>query len=135
MTKATLFVVDDEPEMAAFIADVARDLGFEPETIHSGHAFKTRLNETCPDVIVMDIMLGDYDAMDLMGSMQDHRCRPPIILISGYYDSYLAMSAKVGKSKGLVVIDVLPKPIDIDVLENALMGAKDFTKQRHDDNA
>ena len=64
--QARLLVVDDEPSLQDIVATSMRFLGYEVSVAASGReAVKVAL-ETSPDLIILDVMLPDFDGLEVM---------------------------------------------------------------------
>jgi len=58
-------IVEDEPELAALVADYARAAGFEPSVFDDGAAALAALRAAMPSLIVLDLMLPGLDGLSL----------------------------------------------------------------------
>lgn len=123
--KPVLLVVDDEPDMAKFIAIVGEEAGYDIRMAHSGHEFQQVYLDSDPALIVMDVAIPDMDAIELLAWLGDAGNITPIILISGYGEHMLSWASTIGERAGNTVIQTLSKPINLEILEHAL---SDFIK-------
>src|ERR1700731_5428570 len=65
-TQVRVLVVDDEPSLAELLSSVLRYEGWSVQTAGSGtEAIKTG-REFRPDAVVLDIMLPDFDGLEVM---------------------------------------------------------------------
>ncbi|HZX28236.1 MAG TPA: response regulator [Telluria sp.] len=62
---ARIYIVEDEPELAALVADYARGAGYEPAVFGDGAAALEAIRATPPDLIVLDLMLPGLDGLSL----------------------------------------------------------------------
>lgn len=78
---AAIMIVEDEPELAAVIADYARVSGYLP-TIHGdGAQALAAIGRTPPDLIVLDLMLPGLDGLSLCRAVR--ACSSvPIIMVT-----------------------------------------------------
>jgi two-component system OmpR family response regulator len=60
-----ILVVDDEPSILETVSGVLRDEGFDVETAASGRAAMSTAVASRPDMIVLDIMLPDFDGIEI----------------------------------------------------------------------
>lgn len=87
-------------------------LGFSLEgAFEDGEGLLSLLKKSPPDLIITDIRMNHCSGLDISKYIQEHRLPTKVILISGYKEVDLAMSAiKYG------VKDYILKPIDLDEL-------------------
>ncbi len=108
--KRKLLVVDDEPDIGAFIRDVALDVGYEAFATHRPDAFEQIYSDSL-DVVVLDLVMPGRDGVELLRSMAELGSKATIILISGYDTGVLHAAQKLAAEQGLHVIATLTKPI------------------------
>jgi two-component system OmpR family response regulator len=65
-TPIRVLVVDDEPSLAELLASVLRYEGWEIQTAGSGADAVRTAREFRPDAIVLDIMLPDFDGLEVL---------------------------------------------------------------------
>lgn len=123
MDNPTLVVVDDEIEMAGFVAEVAEVVGFQVSVVTSVQQLRKALETSRPDVIVIDIFMPDTDGFELIGELAEQGCASGIILISGYGSTLLNGAGKIAAAKGLNLLSVISKPFRLSELESALQYA------------
>ena len=92
-------------------------LGFSLEGVFAdGEGLLSLLKKSPPDLIITDIRMNHCSGLDISKYIQEHRLPTKVILISGYKEADLAMSAiKYG------VKDYLLKPIDLDELTACIL--------------
>jgi DNA-binding response OmpR family regulator len=80
-----VLVVDDERDVADCVAIWLRKARFAVVTCYSGGEALDKVMDSLPDLVVMDVMLGDADGVDICRRLRfDPRTRHiPIILVSG----------------------------------------------------
>jgi len=62
---ARILIVEDEPELAALVADYARAAGYRPEVVGDGTFALAAIRAGVPDLIVLDLMLPGLDGLAL----------------------------------------------------------------------
>jgi two-component system OmpR family response regulator len=62
---AKILVVDDEPSILETVAGVLRDEGFDVNTACTARGAMSAIAATCPDLVVLDIMLPDFDGIEI----------------------------------------------------------------------
>jgi len=123
--KRHILIVDDEPDIGAFIRDVAIDIGFEATTTHHPNNFE-QLYSSDFDIVILDLMMPERDGIELLRFMASQEASAQIILISGYDSSVLHSAQKLASEQGLNVIKTLTKPILYEDLE-ALLSSLQFS--------
>ncbi|MDF1793676.1 MAG: response regulator [Thalassobaculaceae bacterium] len=120
MTRKALLIIDDDPNMAALVATVAVEAGFETETLHSGARAVEVVQDLEPCGIVMDVVMPDMDGIELVRKLADSGCCVPIIMMSGYNPLYMGMAEAIATSAEGNVVARLQKPFEIEAMERAL---------------
>ncbi len=111
MTSAKcLLVVDDEPDMAAYLARVGELAGWSPTQVHSAEAlFELADRGLDCDVVILDLVLGTRDGVEILRQLP--QLRAGLILVSGYDSKVLDAARQVATARGLRVLGALAKPI------------------------
>ena len=60
-----IFIVEDEPELAALVADYARAAGYEPVLFADGDEALAAIRAGAPDLVVLDLMLPGLDGLSV----------------------------------------------------------------------
>ena len=55
MKQPQLLLIDDEPALADFVANAARECGFEPAVTSNDAAFRDEFRTRRPDAVAMDL--------------------------------------------------------------------------------
>jgi CheY-like chemotaxis protein len=109
MTQPTILVVDDEPTITAFLAEVLHDEGYRVAVVHDGASAVLAIRSDLPDLVMLDInmpvMPGDEVLHELRGNGFPTL---PIIVVTAALrpERYLAPGATA----------LLTKPFDLDRL-------------------
>ncbi|MGD0279075.1 MAG: response regulator [Smithella sp.] len=77
----TILIVEDEPKLAALLADYLKASHFEVFTLFEGTQVETWVRENRPDLIILDIMLPGRDGMEICKSIRIFS-RVPIIMVT-----------------------------------------------------
>src|SRR6266851_1276397 len=70
LAKVRVLVVDDEPSLAELLASVLRYEGWEVRTAGDGSTAVRTAREFRPDAVVLDIMLPDFDGLEVLRRMR-----------------------------------------------------------------
>jgi DNA-binding response OmpR family regulator len=106
-----ILAVDDDKDILEVLQFILEDSGYEVETLANGEFLFDRIKAHHPDLIILDIMLGNYDGRELCRKVKaSHETNDiPVILISASH------SADTMKQNGNPD-DFIAKPFDINVL-------------------
>jgi two-component system response regulator BaeR len=74
-------IVEDEPELAALVADYARVAGYDPEVFHDGARAWDALTPSMPALIVLDLMLPGLDGLALCRRLRAFS-EVPVIMVT-----------------------------------------------------
>lgn len=79
-----ILVVEDEQNLAEALKEHLEKKGFTAETVTSGEAALTAMNNTAPDLILLDIALPGMSGFDLLDQIQEMRAEKhtPVIMLS-----------------------------------------------------
>ena len=104
------FVLDDEAQIAAIVSKVLEACGFVPRQFTATPAFFTALQDTLPELIVLDLSLGQSDAVEVIRHLEASKYPGKVLLISGRDEATLNEIAQIGKKHGLLMLPPLKKP-------------------------
>jgi two-component system, OmpR family, response regulator BaeR len=76
-----ILIVEDEPKLAALLADYLKASHFEVFTLFEGTQVETWVREHKPHLIILDIMLPGRDGMEICKSIRTFS-RVPIIMVT-----------------------------------------------------
>jgi two-component system response regulator BaeR len=76
-----VFIVEDEPELAALVADYARASGYLPTVFGNGSEALAALHAGLPDMLVLDLMLPGMDGLALCKAVREFS-GVPIIMVT-----------------------------------------------------
>ena len=111
-----ILIIDDEPDVVAYLAAFLKDNGFEVITASDApEGFKKATIEK-PDLITLDITMPKETGIRLLGKLQDdpRTCSLPVIIITGTPGEFEQLCADDGHGKALV--GYFEKPIQRDQL-------------------
>ncbi|MBB4685473.1 response regulator transcription factor [Amycolatopsis jiangsuensis] len=106
-----LLVVDDEPHIADLVATVARYEGWQAVTAGSGADALARVTEFRPDIVVLDLMLPDFDGFTVLDRLRESSGAVPVVFLT-------AKDATADRVAGLTRggDDYLVKPFSVEEL-------------------
>ncbi len=75
-----IFVVEDEPRLAALLADYLRQAGYEPHCIGDGREVVPRVRKEAPDLVLLDIMLPGKDGIEICKEIRSFSALPIVMV-------------------------------------------------------
>jgi two-component system response regulator BaeR len=75
-----LLIVEDEPELAALVADYARAAGFDPVLFGDGAVALQALRTATPALVVLDLMLPGLDGLALCRALREFSDVPVVMV-------------------------------------------------------
>ena len=81
-TPARLLVVEDEDNIRELLATSLRFAGFEVETAADGTSAVKAAEESDPDLIVLDVMLPDFDGFEVTRRLRSRGRTAPIVFVT-----------------------------------------------------
>jgi DNA-binding NtrC family response regulator len=119
---AQLLVIDDNPSIVHLLHRSCTDLGHSVTTAHSGRTGMRQIREVIPEVVLVDLKLGDMTGIELMNEAKAEGCTARFVFITGCAEIPSAVEAMRGGA-----VNYLTKPIDLhilgDVIDRALQQA------------
>jgi DNA-binding NtrC family response regulator len=90
---AKVLVIDDEQEICALIGESLSARGLACEQAYGGAAGLQRMSVFDPDVVFLDIRLGDADGLDVLKNLLQVRPTLSVIVMSGHGSVSVAVEA------------------------------------------
>jgi len=123
MTQPRLLLIDDEPALADFVANAARETGFNPSVTSDAVSFKRRFLEERPDAVALDLGM-PVDGVEMLRFLSDGDFEGPVLIISGFDRRVLESAFRLGEALGLSMMGPLEKPVRLEDLEELLRRMK-----------
>jgi DNA-binding response OmpR family regulator len=116
-----ILVLDDNEDILALIVMILEMEGYQPKGISTGGALMKSVEEFNPELILLDVLLGDSDGRILCHELKSDpsTANIPVIMISA---SHAALSLSEDHHKP---DDFISKPFDIDDLVNRIKRVLD----------
>jgi len=110
-----ILVVDDNDDILEVLRYILEDSGYMVDTLAEGQYLFDTIKEHTPDLILLDIMLGNMDGRILCKQIKNRKelCHIPVIMVSASHNI-----AETLKRDG--PDDFVAKPFDLNVLLNAI---------------
>ena len=123
MKQPELLLIDDEPALAEFVANAARECGFEPTVTSNDTSFRNQFRASRPDAVALDRGM-PVDGVELLRFMADEDFEGPVLIISGFDRRVLESAFRLGAAQGLNMVGPLEKPVRLEELEDLLRKLK-----------
>jgi FixJ family two-component response regulator len=114
------FVLDDEARLGVALCKVLASMGIESRQFVDADAFLDQLEPCNPDLVFLDLALGQSDAIEVIHQLEARRFKGRVMLISGRDMSTLLEVERIGKSHGLTMLPSLPKPFRVADIKECL---------------
>ncbi|HVM38238.1 MAG TPA: response regulator [Sphingomicrobium sp.] len=115
-----LLLIDDEPALAAYLADAARHCGFEPILTSNDRDFRAKFSVERPAMVALDLGMPGMDGVELLRFLAGEAYRAPVLIVSGFDRRVLDSAFRLGEALGLSMAGPLEKPVRLEELERQL---------------
>jgi two-component system, LytTR family, response regulator LytT len=104
MSKPKILIVEDESIVAKDIQNSLKKMGYiVPVVVSSGEKALNEIEESRPDLILMDIMLkGDMTGIDVANVIKE-RFSIPVVFLTAYADDNTLNKAKISEPYGYII--------------------------------
>jgi DNA-binding response OmpR family regulator len=120
MPQPRLLLIDDEPALAEFLAQAARDSGFDPVITEQDQEFRDSFLAERPDMVALDLGMPGMDGVELIRFLADQDYDAPVLIVSGFDRRVLESAFRLGEALGLSMKGPVEKPVRFDVLQDVL---------------
>ncbi|MBE9177109.1 hybrid sensor histidine kinase/response regulator [Oculatella sp. LEGE 06141] len=119
-----ILVVDDAPDNSFLIQSILREEGYQIEIVDNGKDALAIINESPPDLILLDVMMPQMDGFEVTRRIRENASLPfiPILLITAYDKPSVAQGLDTGAD------DFIRKPVELDEL---LARVRSLLKLKH----
>lgn len=112
-----ILVIDDQPAVAAVIADGLLEAGHQVTIAIGGLEGLDALERMRPDVVFLDLVMPDLDGVEVLRRVRARDPELPVVVISGW-----GSEEAIARARALGVTEVLRKPEAVKNLASALSG-------------
>ncbi len=124
MPQPRLLLIDDEPTLAEFLADAARESGFDPVIASEDEEFRNAFRTQRPDMVALDLGMPGMDGVELIRFLAAENFAAPVLIVSGFDRRVLETAFRLGEALGLTMVGPVEKPVRFEVLEGMLSRLK-----------
>jgi DNA-binding NtrC family response regulator len=108
VSKASILVIDDEPDITTLIQDILEDEGYRVDTANTGNQGRDLAQRSRYDLLLLDVWLPDIDGISLLKEFLTLPQAPTMVMMSGHATIETAVEAtKLGAA------DFLEKPLSL----------------------
>jgi len=111
MAKGRILVADDEVILTNTLSKILSEQGYAVSLCNKGELFLQQLGTTKPDMVLLDIYLGEVNGIQLLNQMRSEGWDMPVIMMTAHSDVSLAVKAMKEGAADFVV-----KPFDLNHL-------------------
>ncbi len=119
-------IAEDDRDMAALLAELAREEGFDAETASDGLTAETVLRREAADVLLTDLRLPGRDGLQLLDVVRTQSAPIPVVLITGY-----ATAQDTVRAFQQGIFDMILKPFEPDQVRLVLRRLKSLLEHRN----
>ncbi len=121
--KPKLLIIDDDNLVCISLKKILLKMNYEVEICNDGDKVFETVENTKPDIILLDIYLTTHNGLDILKDLQMSYFHIPVIMITAYSDVKISVNAmKLG------AFDFLLKPIDLEHLQLVLEKCESHLK-------
>lgn len=120
-----MLIVDDDPRFAEIVGAALEDDGYDVVGhVPDAAGVEGAIEHLRPDVVVLDVVLGDGDGVDVAAGLREHGEDVPVVLFSSLFDRRLSIETL---QLGFGFVEKAAGP---DALESAIDAVVDLRDHR-----
>jgi EAL domain-containing protein (putative c-di-GMP-specific phosphodiesterase class I) len=108
-----VLVYDDDAAVGRLVVRLATLSGMDASAVTDAGSFAQRLRANDPQVIVLDLQLGETDGVQQLRYLAEQKFSGSLVLMSGFDSRVLGTARALGESLGLKIACVLEKPLQM----------------------
>src|ERR1700694_1387589 len=121
-TARAVYVLDDDPRVRASIFHVLIASGYHALEFSEPPPMLELLKAAPPEVVVLDLALGQSDAVDVIRQLAMQKYQGKLLLISGHDQTMLDEIQRIGERHGLAMLPSLRKPFRASDIKERLVS-------------
>jgi CheY-like chemotaxis protein len=115
MRPGKVLVVDDDPEVRLVLVEFLSNRGYDVTAASGGAEAVAIIETTKPDLVLLDVAMPDMDGLETLKRIVAIEPALAVIMVTANAD--IGMTSKL---LGLGAVDYVPKPFDLDYLDQAV---------------
>lgn len=117
MNGRRVLIVEDDVDLASLMQEALQDEGYEVRTVLEGKQAHGEAAAFLPDVILLDLMMPDFDGYDIGRQLRGDAVTAaiPIIIVSGYKrleDAEILLKTRYSLQKPFDIADLVSRVED-----------------------
>lgn len=125
MTEATVFIVDDDPDVRDSLSLLLGLKGYRTQTFARGEDFLAAYEPASPGCLLLDVRMPGLTGLELQAELERRGVALPVVVITAHGDVATARAALKGGA-----LDFLEKPVDESMLLEVIEHALGFDAQK-----
>lgn len=114
------YVLDDEATVANAVSRALSECGLKGRAFLNASLFIVQTKLHSPALVIVDLALGETDAIEVMRQLDVLKYRGRVLLMSGNHAETLDAAEMIGRSHGLKMLPALQKPFRLADLRERL---------------
>lgn len=115
MRPGKVLVVDDDPEVRQVLREFLSSRGYDVTTASGGAEAVAIVETTKPDLVLLDVAMPDMDGVETLKRIVAIQPALAVIMVTANAD--IGITSKL---LALGAVDYVPKPFDLDYLDQAV---------------
>jgi CheY-like chemotaxis protein len=115
MGPGKVLVVDDEPEVRQVLHEFLSSRGYDVTTASGGAEAIAMVEAIKPDLVLLDVAMPDMDGVETLRRIVAIEPALAVIMVTANADI-----STTSKLLALGAVDYVPKPVDLDYLDQAV---------------
>lgn len=115
MNKYRILIVDDEQNVCDFLEEFLRYKGYSALKARSGDEALQSLKNKETDLVLLDVLMPGMSGIEVLENVRKLYPDLPVIILTGMKDKHV-----VDDTLDMGAADFIPKPIDLDILEQSI---------------
>src|ERR1035438_2127900 len=104
------YVLDDDPKVRASVLIILNSIGYDALGFSDTALMLAKLEVSPCEVIVLDLTLGQSDAVEVIQRLAEVEYDGKVLLISGHGQEMLNEIQRIGERHGIAMLPSLSKP-------------------------
>src|ERR1700704_4857242 len=107
------FVLDDEPKVGTVVCKMLGGMGIGARHFDVAEQFLQEVSRCHPDLVILDLALGNTDAVEVIRKLEVQKFTGRVLLISGRDERTLSEIEQIGRTHSLFMLPSMRKPFRI----------------------
>ena len=124
MSNNRMLIIDDEPDISAVVAKVAKSCGYEVKTTTDAAEFRSLHASWKPTHVSLDLHMPGTDGIEIIRFLASEHSPAHIFVMSGFDAKVVESARRLGTERGLTMAGTMLKPVRVADLQNMLKAVK-----------